>query len=104
MLIAAMTSGPTCRATVGPDVTAAISIDIWSSLSRDGGKSFSVSLRVSHALSPSPIPGRNAGLFGDDIQHLAMDDTSMHLVWGDSRAGFQAVWYGRVPIDRKSVV
>jgi hypothetical protein len=73
--------------------------DIWSSLSRDGGKSFSPSLRVSHALSPSPIPGRNAGLFGDDIQNLAMDDANMHLVWGDSRAGFQAVWYGRVPFS-----
>ena len=76
--------------------------DIWSSLSRDGGKSFSASLRVSHALSPLPIPGRNAGLFGDDIQHLAMDDANMHLVWGDSRAGFQAVWYGRVPFSAYS--
>jgi hypothetical protein len=76
--------------------------DIWSSLSRDGGKSFSTPLRVSHAVSPSSIPGRNAGLFGDDIQHLAMDEGNVHMVWADSRAGFQAVWYGRVPISAYS--
>jgi len=76
--------------------------DIWSSLSRDGGKSFSAPLRVSHALSPSSIPGRNAGLFGDDIQNLVIDDSNVHMVWGDSRAGFQAVWYGRVPISAYS--
>ena len=76
--------------------------DIWSSLSRDGGKSFSKSLRVSHAVSPASIPGRNAGLFGDDIQDLVMDNANVHMVWGDSRAGFQAVWYGRVPVSAYS--
>lgn len=76
--------------------------DIWSSLSRDGGNTFSPSLRVSHELSPSSIPGRDAGLFGDDIQHLAMDDANVHMVWGDSRAGFQGVWYGRVPFSAYS--
>ena len=34
--------------------------------------------------------------FGDDIQDLSMDRRNMHLVWGDSRSGFQAVWHGRV--------
>jgi len=73
--------------------------DIWSSLSKDGGKTFSPSLRVSHAVSPAGIPARNAGLFGDDLQNLAIDGTNVHLVWADSRAGFQGVWYGRVPIS-----
>jgi hypothetical protein len=72
--------------------------DIWSSLSRDGGRSFSASLRVSHADSPASIPTRNAGLFGDDLQDVAIDDTSLYMVWADSRAGFQGVWFGRVPI------
>jgi hypothetical protein len=73
--------------------------DIWSSLSQDGGKSFSAPLRVSHAVSPANSPLRNAGLFGDDIQNLVMDDQNVHMVWGDSRAGFLGVWYGRVPIS-----
>ena len=72
--------------------------DIWSSVSMDGGLTFTAPLRVSHSVSPGSVPGRNAGLFGDDIQHLAFDDQNVHMVWGDSRAGFQGVWYGRVPI------
>jgi hypothetical protein len=73
--------------------------DIWSSLSRDGGKSFSAAVRVSHAVSPSMVPARNAGMFGDDLQNLALDDQNVHMVWADSRAGFQGVWYGRVPLS-----
>ena len=56
-------------------------------------------VRVSHAVSPGMIPARNAGMFGDDLQHLAVDDQNVHLVWADSRSGFQGVWYGRVPIE-----
>jgi hypothetical protein len=70
--------------------------DIWAAISRDSGKTFSRSLRVSHAKSPARDPFRDGGGFGDDIQDLSMDQQTMHLVWGDSRAGFQGVWYGRV--------
>jgi hypothetical protein len=73
--------------------------DIWSSISRDGGKHFSASIRVSHAVSPASIPARNAGMFGDDLQNLAIDDENVHMVWADSRAGFQGVWYGRIPLS-----
>ena len=38
-------------------------------------------------------------VFGDDIQDLSMDKQTMHLAWGDSRAGFQGVWYGRVQLS-----
>jgi hypothetical protein len=76
--------------------------DIWSSLSQDGGTSFSAPIRVSHAVSPGSNPARNAGLFGDDIQDVVLDDRNVHMVWGDSRSGFQAVWYGRVPIEAYS--
>jgi hypothetical protein len=72
--------------------------DIWASISKDGGKTFSRSLRVSHAKSPAFDVYRNAGLFGDDIQDLSMDRDNIHLVWGDSRSGFQGVWYGRVKL------
>lgn len=53
---------------------------------------------MSHARSPFADYYRNGGNFGDDIQDLSMDKEDMHLVWGDSRAGFQAVWYGRVAL------
>ena len=74
------------------------SYDIWASISRDAGKTFSKALRVSHAKSPASDPRRNGGGFGDDIQDLSMDRQNMHVVWGDSRSGFQGVWYGRVKL------
>jgi len=73
--------------------------DIWASISRDGGRTFSKALRVSHARSPASDPRRNGGRFGDDIQDFSMDGQNMHMVWGDSRAGFQGVFYGRLPLS-----
>jgi len=73
--------------------------DVWAAISRDGGRTFSRPLRLSHARSPAFDRYRNAGLFGDDIQDLAMDARNLHAVWGDSRAGFQGVWYGRVALS-----
>lgn len=73
--------------------------DIWASISKDGGRSFSRPLRVSHARSPQVNPYRNAGLFGDDIQGLAMGPNDLYVVWADNRAGFQAVWIGRAPLS-----
>lgn len=73
--------------------------DIWASVSRDAGKSFSQALRISHSKSPPTDYYRNGGNFGDDIQDLSMDKDNMHLVWGDYRAGFLGVWYGRVALS-----
>jgi hypothetical protein len=73
--------------------------DIWASISRDSGKTYSRSLRVSHAKSPARDAFRDGGGFGDDIQDLALDKQNMHLVWGDSRAGFQGVFYGKVALS-----
>ena len=70
------------------------SYDIWSSISRDGGKTFSNSLRVSHAKSPSSLPIKGAG--NDDHADLCMDKEYIHMVWGDLRTGFMGTWYGRV--------
>ena len=72
--------------------------DIWATISRDAGKTFTKAVRVSHAKSPAPDYYRNAGNFGDDIQSLSMDKENMHMVWGDSRSGFQGSWYGRVKL------
>lgn len=79
------------------------SYDVWAAISRDGGNRFSQPQAVSHARSPAYDLYRNAGLFGDDIQDLSMDSDNLHLVWGDSRSGFQGVWYGRVSFDSFTV-
>lgn len=71
---------------------------------RDSGKSFSEALRISHAKSPPPDYYWNGRLFGDDIQDLSMDKENMHLVWRDSRSGFQGVWYGRVALQLQAAI
>jgi hypothetical protein len=68
--------------------------DIWSAISKDGGKTFSRPLRVSHAVSPASDPIRVGA--NDDLQDLAMDAENIHMVWGDARSGFQGTYYGRV--------
>ena len=73
--------------------------DIWAVISRDSGKTYSKPLRVSHARSPARDAFRDGGGFGDDIQDLSMDKETLHLVWGDSRAGFQGVFYGKVRLS-----
>jgi hypothetical protein len=75
------------------------SYDIWAAISKDGGRLFSRSLRISHARSPAVDPYRDAGLFGDDIQDLALSPKDLYVVWADNRAGFQAVWLGRAPLS-----
>lgn len=75
------------------------SYDIWAAISRDGGRHFSRSLRISHARSPAVDPYRDAGLFGDDIQGLALSPKNLYVVWADNRAGFQGVWLGRAPLS-----
>ena len=73
------------------------SYDVWSAASRDGGASFKV-VRVSHAVSPPYIPERGNFMYGDDLSSVDVDDRYVHVVWGDNRAGFEATWYGRVPL------
>jgi dienelactone hydrolase len=71
------------------------SYDIWCAISRDGGRTFSRSVRVSHAKSPGSL--RTKGTGNDDISDLSMDKENIHVVWGDFRTGFMGTWYGRVP-------
>jgi hypothetical protein len=74
------------------------SFDVWSAVSRDHGRSFKT-VRVSHAASPPYIPERGNFLFGDDLSSLDLDESFLHVVWGDNRSGFLATWYGRVPLS-----
>lgn len=73
--------------------------DIWSVISRDGGKTFSTPLQVSHALSPMRYPDRDDGWFGDDVQDMVIDGGNAYMVWGDSRAGFLGTWFGKVALS-----
>jgi hypothetical protein len=72
--------------------------DVWSAVSRDGGRSFKA-VRVSHAVSPPPVPERNNFGFGDDLSSIDLDGDFLHVVWGDHRSGFLGTWYGRVPLS-----
>ena len=74
------------------------SYDVWSSVMRAGTNSFKT-VRVSHAVSPPYIPERGNFMFGDDLSSVDLDDHYLHVVWGDNRAGFEATWYGRVPLE-----
>ncbi len=71
--------------------------DIWSTISKDEGKTFSNPVRVSHARTPATDPIRVGA--NDDISDIAIDNENVHMVWGDYRAGFEAVFYGRVAIS-----
>ena len=74
------------------------SFDVWSAASRDNGRTFKT-VRVSHAISPPYIPERGNFLFGDDLSSVDVDGEYVHVVWGDNRSGFEATWYGRVPLS-----
>lgn len=78
------------------------SFDVWSSVSRDGGQTFATA-RVSHATSPPTSRERGHFLVGDDYWDLAFDDEFIHFVWTDSRPGFLATWYGRLPLSAYGV-
>jgi hypothetical protein len=74
------------------------SYEIWSVISRDGGKTFSAPLQVSHAPSPMRYAERDDGWFGDDVQDLVIDAGNAYMVWGDSRTGFLGTWFGKVAL------
>lgn len=81
---------------VSPDQT----YSAWSSVSRDGGSTFSKSIQVSRSPSPprSAIKYRGNNWDGDDLSSLAVDEDFVHIVWADGRAGFLGAWYARVPL------
>lgn len=74
------------------------SFDVWSAASRDKEKSFHT-VRVSHAMSPTYNPLRGNFMFGDDLSSMDIDDQYLYAVWGDNRSGFEATWFGRVPLS-----
>jgi len=72
--------------------------DIWSSISRDHGKTFATRNGSHMHVRQEAIRSKPEAV-EDDIQDLCMDKENIHMVWGDARAGFQGVFYGRVAIS-----
>jgi len=79
---------------INPDRT----IDMWSSISKDGGKTYSAPLKVNHSPSPPPPAYRNQPT-ADNVD-IAIGGGFTHMVWDDSRSGIQGAWYGRVPLSK----
>jgi hypothetical protein len=75
------------------------SYEIWSAVSRDGGKTFSSPMKVSTERSPGASRRRGMSEHGNDFISVALDDDFAHMTWFDNRSGFQATWYGRVPLS-----
>jgi hypothetical protein len=75
-----------------PDST----FDLWSTISKDGGRTFSAPLRISHAVSPARNYYRDSQQ--DDTCGLDLSKDDLYTLWGDTRAGFQASWFGKVSL------
>ena len=71
--------------------------DVWSVISKDAGKTFSAPLRVSHEKSPARDYYRQS--MQDDNDGIDMSQDTLFTIWGDSRAGFQASWFGKVSLS-----
>lgn len=81
--------------------------DVYSSISCDGGTTWTTPLRVNGETSPAGPPG------SDDFAYLALDAKNAHLVWGDRRlqptvvnvpgaAGGVQTFYGKLPFTLAS--
>ncbi len=73
------------------------SYELWSAISKDGGKTFSDPLRISHDRSPARQYYRDS--HNDDTDGLDLTGDSLFAIWGDTRAGFQGSWFGKVDLS-----
>lgn len=88
--------------TVGANRAFEHAFDVYSSISCDGGTTWTKPLRVNSKTSPAGPPG------SDDFAYMALDSQNAHLVWGDRRlqpkvvnvpgaAGGVQTFYGKLP-------
>ena len=78
---------------VYPDQT----FDLWSTVSKDAGRTFTPLIRISGARSvPRPY---YRSIDNDDNDSIDMSQTDLFAIWGDSRAGFQGSWFGKVSLS-----
>jgi hypothetical protein len=67
------------------------SYTVWAAVAPRGDTDFAPAVRVSSAASPGPVQQ----LAGDDASDVTLDDTDVHVVWGDRRDGSLGIRYGR---------
>ena len=63
----------------------------WAAVAKHGNTRFAAPVRISMVPSPGPV----STVAGDDASDLTLDDTDLHVVWGDHRDGSMAIHYGR---------
>jgi hypothetical protein len=73
------------------------SFELWSAVSRDAGRTFSAPLKISS--SPSPARNYYRQSLNDDNDGIDMSQDKLYAIWGDSRSGFQASWFGIVSLS-----
>lgn len=73
------------------------SFELWSAISRDAGRTFSVPLKISHR--PSLPRQYYRQTLNDDTDGIDLTKDDLYAIWGDTRAGFQGNWFGRVSLS-----
>jgi hypothetical protein len=73
------------------------SFELWSAISKDAGKTFSSALKISHGRSLPRQYYRQS--MNDDNDGVDMTKDDLFAIWGDSRAGFQGSWFGKVSLS-----
>jgi hypothetical protein len=89
--------GATCQPIAG---CSGGNYDFWAANSRDGGRTFSAPVRLSHALSPAEPSG------GDDFSFVALDKNYLYATWADMRtsptsstAADRSLYFARLPLN-----
>lgn len=73
------------------------SYEAWSAISKDGGRTFSAPLKISHGRSLPRQYYRDA--HNDDTDGIDVTQDDLYAIWGDTRAGFQGNWFGKVSLS-----
>lgn len=73
------------------------SFELWSAISRDAGATFSKPLKISSA--PSQPRNYYRQSMNDDTDSIDMSRDYLYALWGDTRSGFQASWFGKVALS-----
>jgi len=73
------------------------SFELWSVISKDGGRTFSAPLGISHERSLPRQYYRQS--VNDDNDGIDLTKDDLYAIWGDSRAGFQGSWFGKVALS-----
>jgi hypothetical protein len=73
------------------------SYTVWAAVSPSGTTDFAPPVRLSSQTSPGPV----SQVAGDDASFVALDDSTLHAVWGDRREGSLGIHYARYDFPRR---